>query len=66
MDDFLLEKDTIKDVSAHSFIQQKWLSPTLMELTTWGEIENNEIITQVNVKSQRSHKDAIRTHSGVI
>lgn len=55
-------KDKTKGVSAHSFIQQKLLSSTIMEFTVWGEADNNEIITQMNVESQRSGKDAIRAH----
>lgn len=46
----------------HSFIQQKLWSSALMELKVWGETGNDEVITQMNVKSQRSSKDNIRAH----
>lgn len=67
MDDFLSSrKDKMKDVCAYSFIQQKLHSPTLVELTIWREIGNNEIITQVDVKSHGSNKDAVKAHSGML
>lgn len=46
----------------HSFIQQKLQSSALMELKIWGETGNDKVITQMNVKSQRSGKDDIRAH----
>ena len=63
---FHLEKIKQKMSLLIHFIQHKLLYPALMELTVWGETDDNEIITQMNVESQRSGKDAVRAHSGTL
>lgn len=63
---FHLEKIKQKMSLLIHFIQQKLQSSTLMALTVWGETDSNEIITQMNMKPQRSGKDAIRALSGTL